>query len=508
MAFLVPLLLPPILDATANLALGISNVAQSSSSSISFQVGKHVFSTNKGFPMPYLPYELRSKIILMALEESRALILPPPLLLNPHQPLTERQIANLQARSPLNPANPNYMSLVGERRSANGYPISSWRWLKVSREWWSILRAELWRDCVVGGYESWFNFMLLLDNPDFHALPFVKTLSLLEGYGQPADICSSFLPPLVPLLPRRFSLLIVLLTSFLPDKILLSPSLKNLTSLSLLPTFPIPSSPYSEPPRAFPFGLQLIPPRPKLEIINIGLPIDLVTNEASRQHLARLRPKQLGLTFVRPTVEIFEELERLLGGPRSGGGASREEEEEEEERRRRNGGIEEQRTRTEVLSLRYIPPIDRPLIDPRVFISDALRSFPRIIIYLPRFTTSLRIPYLGDWSPNSPPTSFSQRVVDLVASDNEFCDGRISVWLVGDGLDTGGDERAEEEERRLSRGGRRIWPVVEEGLEERMGGLTMLEKGKGKGKSEVWERQTDLRLFGGLIGVRMESKKH
>ena len=37
----------------------------------------------------------------------------------------------------------------------------------------------------------WFNFMILLENPDFHGLPFVKSLSLLEGYAQPADICMS-----------------------------------------------------------------------------------------------------------------------------------------------------------------------------------------------------------------------------------------------------------------------------------------------------------------------------
>ena len=217
-------------------------------------------------------------------------------------------------------------------------------------------------------------------------------------------------------------------------------------------------------------------------------------------------------------MEIFEELERLLGGPRSGGRGDQHEHEhdEEEARRARSGEGEGERTsRTEVLSLRYIPPIDRPLVDPRIFISDALRSFPRIIIYLPRFTTFARLPYLGEWTDphNTPPTSFSQRVVDLVASDEDFCDGKISVWLVGDGLDTGGDERAEEEERRLSRGGKRIWPVVVEedgegGLVEKMGGLEVGEKGKGKGKSELWERQTDLRLFGGLIGVRMESKKH
>lgn len=162
--------------------MGISNTLQSTSSSFSIQLGGRVFTTNKGFPLPHLPYELRIKIILMALEESRSyvscpsaspvsppgarahlfprlasaprLILPPPIVLNPHQPLTHAQFAALQARSPLNPASPHYRSIVGERRSANGFPVSSWRWLGVSREWWAVLRSEIWRDCVVGGWRQ------------------------------------------------------------------------------------------------------------------------------------------------------------------------------------------------------------------------------------------------------------------------------------------------------------------------------------------------------------------
>lgn len=63
-------------------------------------------------------------------------------------PITPSQIAALQARSPLHPSNPHYLSIVGEVRSANGYPLSAWRWLEVSKEWWAVLRRELWRDLV------------------------------------------------------------------------------------------------------------------------------------------------------------------------------------------------------------------------------------------------------------------------------------------------------------------------------------------------------------------------
>ena len=111
----VPLLLPSVLDATTNLgqslssphlpppfqtdtlplpsitAVGLTNTFQSTSSSFSLQLGSHVYTTNKGFPLPQLPYELRAKIILMALEESRSFVAQPPiplLLLLPLSPLS------------------------------------------------------------------------------------------------------------------------------------------------------------------------------------------------------------------------------------------------------------------------------------------------------------------------------------------------------------------------------------------------------------------------------------
>jgi hypothetical protein len=71
MAFLVPLLLPSVIDATANVALGITNAVQGTSSSVTFQIGSHVYTSAKGFPLHRLPPEIREEIILMALEASK-----------------------------------------------------------------------------------------------------------------------------------------------------------------------------------------------------------------------------------------------------------------------------------------------------------------------------------------------------------------------------------------------------------------------------------------------------
>lgn len=72
MAFLLPLAIPAIANVTTNIGIGVSNALQSTDSSVTFQLGKYVFSTNKGFRLTDLPYELREKIILMALAESRS----------------------------------------------------------------------------------------------------------------------------------------------------------------------------------------------------------------------------------------------------------------------------------------------------------------------------------------------------------------------------------------------------------------------------------------------------
>jgi hypothetical protein len=75
MAFLVPLLLPSVIDATANVALGITNAVQGTSSSVTFQIGSHVYTSAKGFPLHRLPPEIREEIILMALEASKECVI-------------------------------------------------------------------------------------------------------------------------------------------------------------------------------------------------------------------------------------------------------------------------------------------------------------------------------------------------------------------------------------------------------------------------------------------------
>jgi hypothetical protein len=51
--------------------LGLSNAFQGDSSSVSLQIGNKVFTSKKSCNLDTLPAELRIKIILMALEESK-----------------------------------------------------------------------------------------------------------------------------------------------------------------------------------------------------------------------------------------------------------------------------------------------------------------------------------------------------------------------------------------------------------------------------------------------------
>lgn len=52
---------------------------------------------------------------------------------------------------PLHPSNPHYRSIVGEEQSANGYPLSCWRWMYLNREWRDVLRRKLWTSCTFVG---------------------------------------------------------------------------------------------------------------------------------------------------------------------------------------------------------------------------------------------------------------------------------------------------------------------------------------------------------------------
>lgn len=80
MAFLLPLAIPAIANVTANIAVGVSNALHADTSSVTLQLGKFVFSTSKGFRLNDLPFELRERILLLALQESRACVPPLPSL--------------------------------------------------------------------------------------------------------------------------------------------------------------------------------------------------------------------------------------------------------------------------------------------------------------------------------------------------------------------------------------------------------------------------------------------
>ncbi len=68
--------------------------------------------------------------------------------------MTTEEYLEIQKRNPLHPENENYRSIVGDRISANGYPISSWRWRTVCSEWNEILTDALWEDCELSGPRS------------------------------------------------------------------------------------------------------------------------------------------------------------------------------------------------------------------------------------------------------------------------------------------------------------------------------------------------------------------
>lgn len=66
--------------------------------------------------------------------------------------MTQEEFGEMQKRNPLHPDSENYHSIVGDRISANGYPISSWRWMGICSEWNETLKEVLWENCEIQGF--------------------------------------------------------------------------------------------------------------------------------------------------------------------------------------------------------------------------------------------------------------------------------------------------------------------------------------------------------------------
>ncbi|GHJ89606.1 hypothetical protein NliqN6_6008 [Naganishia liquefaciens] len=494
MAFLVPLILPSVVDATANVALGITNAVQGTSSSVTFQIGRHVYTSAKPFPLHKLPPEIREEIILMALEVSKELIqesilVSRPFTLSPtpiplHNPLHD-------------PKSPHYRSIRGEWQVTNGYPISAWRWPMVNREWRDVCRRRLWREIVLDTPRSYRGFLKFLVNGQLDdILDRVQSLQLDQGFGDPADLY----------------------------QIIRHPKLLNLRRLAILTSWPYSTAMTVPPAKMFEFGLQLVPAPPallaresseddddaeavdyeraedikRLDCLTLGLPLDLSTNTLSRQHLSLLRPKRLEIALLlQPHASLLAELAALL-----------------------------ESTHTH-LSVRYLASERAPvhLPDPSLLLDPSLDVFPTVDIHLPAITSPGRPPMLPnrpyDGQPD-PQISFSEHLVDLISLDPARRK-RYAVYLEGGVAPMGafGPGWMKPEERVIwEREVDLVWPGSAVGVNKDDTGEAVQDVGSsvkrqaegradaGEAGEEHWERETNLKLLGGLISLRLESKKH
>lgn len=285
------------------------------------------------------------------------------------------------------------------------------------------------------------------------------------------------------------------------DTLIRHPQLTHLESLSIAPLYPYSPSPFENVLPPFDFGLQLIPvpseTRPRLKHLSLGLPLELITNATQRQHLAQLKPEKFSMTVLRPSNPLFSELATALAGA------------------------------TDTLSVRYLNvSAHRELSDPASFVCTALDAFKHVHLHLPaRANSVFHHPYIGRIDER---VSFADRIIDLILADKERQE-RYTVWIEdfrgGFNLDL---TRREEILYQPAEKDKVLFDVgFDMDEEEPVAGRSSVEQsrttvtvangpetsvkkpvGKGKDAEKSWERETNLKLLGGLISLRLESKKH
>lgn len=239
-----------------------------------------------------------------------------------------------------------------------------------------------------------------------------------------------------------------------------------------------------------------------------GLPLESTTNTASRQHLKTLNPRHLSITLDKPTVALLTELKDLLADT------------------------------IERLTIRYLPT--RYLVDAQMFLSEPLLLFKRVDLYL--FLPRPRMILVGPANdrafvedPESPRKRFVSKLISELEKASEETQEGYKVWIA-ENWDVPG--RAHKMNSTL------IWPVpstvlFDEEDGEGEGGNLITENGEKSekrkqsesgetksgwtrsskeagssssaaqgGQKKHWERETNLRLLGGLVNLRLESKKH
>jgi hypothetical protein len=267
-----------------------------------------------------------------------------------------------------------------------------------------------------------------------------------------------------------------------------------------LPLYPYSPSPFENVLPPFDFGLQLIPvpseTRPRLKHLTLGLPLELTTNAAQRQHLGQLKPEKFSMTVLRPSNALFGELATALSEV------------------------------TDTLSIRYLSvSAHRELSDPASFVCSTLDAFKHVHLHLPaRANSAFRHPYIGRMDER---ITFADRIIDLILADKERQE-RYTVWIEdyrgGFNLDL---SRREEILYQPAEKDKILFDIGLHDLDENppaesgpstiqnstvtvVGGPeTTVKKptAKGKDSEKSWERETNLKLLGGLISLRLESKK-
>lgn len=357
----------------------------------------------------------------------------------------------------------------------------------------------------------------------------MHSLQLDQGFEDPSDLCRPV---------SRLVLFRPLIAHSSPDQIIRHPKLRNIRRLSILASWPYSSTLTARPARLFKFGLQLVPAPPirplplrndddddgcsdteeyeqegdtkRLDCFTFGLPLELSTNKVSRQHLALLAPHRLEITLLlQNNPQLMTELADLLTD------------------------------KITSLSIRYLAS-DRTtheLPDPALLLSPTMDRFRTIDIHLPAATAPSRVPAIIPNRPfaghQNPPlddtSSFSQRIVDLISLDPDRRK-RYAVWLEGEAPMGGfGPVAIKAEEHTIWEREMDVsWPVRNEepaddlarGVSKEAGSSVEKDRGEGAGKkagvrddeadagTDHWERETNLRLFGGLLSLRLESKKH
>lgn len=252
--------------------------------------------------------------------------------------------------------------------------------------------------------------------------------------------------------------------------------MESLEVISILPDYPTSFHQLVPPVPTFLFGFQLIRTRKPMKSLTYGFPLESTTNSASRQQLKALRPPKLNLTFDMPTVSLFQELKDAVSET------------------------------TEVFGIRYLPT--RRLVDHQMFLCEPLQSFKKIHLYLnlPRPRSIMIGPpnhRSMEEDPQSPLVLFVTSLISAMEAAEPEVQDRYTIWKV-DGWDTPGQVKNATKTR--------IWPAqvlfsldfdddgaapeqIEEPVAERS-------------ETKHWERETNFKLFGGLLNLSLESKKH